>query len=80
MDELERLRKENTILRGLIQCNPDWKCTYGHQIQNMAQCPQGFPGCGCGDDLLCAYCEPPAMDTGTKPEAVSALVEAESPK
>jgi hypothetical protein len=55
--DLERsrnaLKKENSVLRGLVQHNPAWKCTYGHQIDSMAKCPQGFPGCGCADDLMC---------------------------
>ena len=51
-DETARLRTENTALRLLVQRNPDWKCTYGHQIDSMAKCPQGFPGCDCADDLM----------------------------
>ena len=58
IEELEAARKENTILRGLVQCNSEWKCTYGHQVDgkplvSMSQCPSGFPGCGCADDLIC---------------------------
>ena len=50
--QLAEARKENNYLRGLIQCNPEWKCTYGHDIKRMSECPHGFPGCSCGDDLL----------------------------
>jgi len=61
--EIERLRKENTILRGLVQHNPEWKCTYGYldadkqPLKAMGFCPLGFPGCGCADDLLNAESE-----------------------
>lgn len=30
------------------------KCPFGQlaEGQSMAQCPSGFPGCGCGDELM----------------------------
>lgn len=61
-EEVERLRKENDVLRGLVQCNPKWRCTYGwcragtkEPLASMAECPLGFPGCACSDDLLNAF-------------------------
>lgn len=31
------------------------KCPFGNlsEGQTMAHCPSGFPGCGCGDELIC---------------------------
>jgi len=49
---LKSATKENSYLRALVQHNPNWKCTYGHDIPSMGHCPLGFPGCGCADDLL----------------------------
>lgn len=51
-DNNNKLIQENTILRGLVQHNPEWKCPYGHKIETMALCPSGFPGCACADDLM----------------------------
>lgn len=47
--------EENTILRGLLQHNPEWKCPYGHVPvgKQMGHCILGFPGCACADDILC---------------------------
>ena len=52
--EKQRLEKENTYLRGLVQANKNWKCVYGNKIEHMAECPMGFPGCSCADDIMCA--------------------------
>jgi hypothetical protein len=50
--ELERLRKENDILRGLI-ADSNMECIYcGLPKAEMAKCPSGFPGCGRADDML----------------------------
>lgn len=57
MTEEDRLRKENTYLRGMVQMNPNWKCLYGYDVPTMAHCPLGFPGCNCADDLLAAQDE-----------------------
>jgi hypothetical protein len=55
--EIERLKAENRILRGLVQTNPDWKCP--HRIHNgsLVECPLGFPGCACADDRIAVLCE-----------------------
>jgi len=52
LSELERLRKENDIMRGLIaESNMD--CIYcGLPKADMVKCPSGFPGCGRADDML----------------------------
>jgi hypothetical protein len=50
--ELDRLRKENEIMRGLI-ADSNMECIYcGLPKAEMAKCPSGFPGCGRGDDIL----------------------------
>lgn len=52
LDRIEALEAENTVLRGLVQCNPDWRCPYGQSVSHIAECPHGFPGCACADDRL----------------------------
>jgi hypothetical protein len=47
------IKKENLVLRGLVQTNPDWKCPYGvNHTPNLGMCPSGFPGCACADDRM----------------------------
>jgi len=48
--DTERLKRENDILRGLVAklCIPCHYCG----VENMAKCPQGFPGCSLADDLM----------------------------
>jgi hypothetical protein len=29
-----------------------FKCPYDSQERSLSECPKGFPGCGCGDDIL----------------------------
>lgn len=53
----EDLRRENDVLRGLVQTNPEWKCPYGMQVETMGLCPLGFPGCNCADDRIAILCE-----------------------
>lgn len=50
--DIEQLKKENTILRGLVAKLPI-PCVYCGQ-PNMAQCPSGFPGCAMADDMMAA--------------------------
>lgn len=51
LGELERLRKENDILRGIAtKIMPCHYCGVDH----IAKCPHGFPGCSLADDLSCA--------------------------
>lgn len=57
MEKIEQLEKENTVLRGLVQVNKDWKCSHGQDVPAMAYCQLGFPGCNCADDLLLAQDE-----------------------
>ena len=50
--ELERLRKENTVLRRFI-AESDLPCIYcSLPKHDMGRCESGFPGCGRADDLL----------------------------
>lgn len=51
------LEAENRILRGLVQTNPDWRCPHGMNVDNIAKCPAGFPGCACADDRIAVLCE-----------------------
>lgn len=52
--ERERIERENTILRGMTAKN--MPCRYCG-VDEIAKCPQGFPGCGLADDILCAQDE-----------------------
>lgn len=47
-DELERLRKENDILRGIA--TKVMPCHYCG-AEELNKCPQGFPGCSLADDI-----------------------------
>jgi hypothetical protein len=52
--EIERLRKENDYLRGVV-ANSDLPCLYcGLSKEDMIKCYHGFPGCPRADDILCA--------------------------
>jgi len=57
IDEIERLRDQERILRGLVQVNPEWSCVHGYDIASIGLCPDGFPGCACADDRLSVLCE-----------------------
>ena len=47
------LIRENEVLRGLVQTNPEWKCPYGvNSRSSMGFCSLGFPGCLCADDRI----------------------------
>ena len=49
--ELERLRKENDILRGIAaKVMPCHYCG----VDNIGKCPHGFPGCSLMDDVMAA--------------------------
>jgi len=50
VNEEERLRKENDILRGLLP-RLGAPCPYCG-LTNMALCASGFPGCSYADDLM----------------------------
>lgn len=50
-EELDALRKENDVLRGLLPAL-NAPCPYCG-LTNMAKCTLGFPGCSYADDLLC---------------------------
>lgn len=50
-NELEQLRAENSILRGLLP-RLGAPCPYCGLIE-MAKCVRGFPGCAYADDLMC---------------------------
>lgn len=52
LDEKAELRRENTILRGMV-AKLGKSCHYCG-ITNIAECVRGFPGCALADDLLCA--------------------------
>lgn len=55
---IKELEAENTLLRGLIQLNADWKCTYSFKdLKSIFECPLGFLGCNCADDLMFALQE-----------------------
>lgn len=52
--EIERLRKENDFLRGVV-ANSDLPCLYCRlSAEDMNKCKHGFPGCSRADDMLCA--------------------------
>lgn len=53
-EALKSAERENIVLRGMVQRNGHWRCTYGRDIAHMTEYPLGFPGCGCADDLLLA--------------------------
>ncbi len=50
-DDIERLKSENTCLRGLVAklVRPCHYCG----LDDMAKCRSGFPGCSLADDLMC---------------------------
>lgn len=49
-----RLKDENDTLRGIVAFE-NIDCIYcGLPKADMAKCASGFPGCGRGDDMLCA--------------------------
>jgi hypothetical protein len=48
--DLERFRKENDILRGIV-ANAKIPCVYCG-LENMAECKLGFPGCAKADDMM----------------------------
>jgi hypothetical protein len=48
--ELERFRKENDYLRGVV-ANAKIPCVYCG-LENMAECRYGFPGCSKADDMI----------------------------
>lgn len=49
--DLERLEKENDVLRGII-ANSKIDCIYcGLKKSAMAECASGFPGCARLDDI-----------------------------
>jgi hypothetical protein len=50
--EIERLRRENDMLRGLLPAL-EASCAYCG-LTDMAQCQRGFPGCAQADDLMCS--------------------------
>jgi hypothetical protein len=52
--ELERIRKENDYLRGVVAYSglPCIHC--GLEKDDMHRCQHGFPGCARADDMLCA--------------------------
>lgn len=53
-EEVEQLRKENTILRGMVaKLMP---CHYCGAAE-ILKCPYGFPGCSLADDLITAQAE-----------------------
>lgn len=50
--EVERLRKENDMLRAKFAMSNE-PCLYCNLPANrMNECPSGFPGCGRADDML----------------------------
>lgn len=52
--ELERLRKENGVLRAFV-ANIDLPCMHCRLSKDdMHRCQLGFPGCARADDMLCA--------------------------
>jgi hypothetical protein len=52
--ELERLRKENDILRGIVAYS-ELPCVHCRLSKDdMSRCQFGFPGCARADDMLCA--------------------------
>lgn len=57
LKEYKQLQKENTILRGKV-AESGLPCMYCNlPAEDFAKCPQGFPGCSRGDDLMCADIE-----------------------
>jgi hypothetical protein len=57
LSDNERLRDENTILRGIIAYS-ELPCVYcGLSKDDMSRCASGFPGCGRADDMLCVDAE-----------------------
>lgn len=50
-DDIERLKRENTVLRGLVAklVRPCHYCG----LDDMSKCARGFPGCALADDLMC---------------------------
>ena len=51
-EEMNRLRRENTVLRGVL-AKSKVPCIYCG-IETMSECKSGFPGCGRMDDLMAA--------------------------
>lgn len=49
LEEIERIEKENTILRGKVAAQGP--CVYCKKA-DMGQCPTGFPGCAKADDMF----------------------------
>lgn len=48
------LQRENRMLRGLVQTNPEWSCPHGaNPRKSMALCPLGS-ACACAADRLAA--------------------------
>ncbi|MDR3502881.1 MAG: hypothetical protein P4L79_09885 [Legionella sp.] len=51
-EQLDKLRNENDILRGII-AESDIDCIYcGLPRKDMFKCSSGFPGCGRADDIV----------------------------
>lgn len=53
-EQIAQLESQNDLLRGLVQCNEDWRCPYGMNVKHITECPHGFPGCSCADDRMAA--------------------------
>jgi len=52
LTDLERLEKENAVLRGII-ANSNMNCVYcGLSKDDMSKCGHGFPGCERADDMI----------------------------
>jgi len=53
LEVLHRLKKENTILRGIAATV--MPCHYCG-VDDIIRCPHGFPGCSLADDLMAVQC------------------------